>query len=127
MAAKKGKEKKPVTMFYYCMLRKPCLAKDIADLSGLSEDKKEVWTDANICELILENSSLVLEDAAEDFVVEDDLEFLKEKGIVNIYAVTFEDTQKDASMKILKMLAENYDGVLCSDTEDFSPVILGAF
>lgn len=127
MALKKGKEKKPVTMFYYCMFQEPCSAKDIARMSGLAEDRIEVWTESDICELTLDVDALVFENASEDFTAEEDRTFLRQKGIRSVYAVTFADVDEAKAMAILKKTALVKKGIVCSDTEDFTPIVIGSF
>ncbi len=122
-----AKKTEPKMMFYYYMLKEDVKASDLAVCAELPEEKTEVWTEMNLTELILANDSLVLEDAGEDFDSPDDLEFLKEKGIVCIYAVSYSELDEADAISILKKMVQKKGGAICSDTEDFQPLLCGEF
>ena len=91
-------------------------------LTFIPEDKKEIWVELDMMEVILENDSLVFENMMDTFDAEADQAFLKEKAIRNVYAFNYNSKDKDAVVNVMKALYDAFGGFVASDTEDFEPM-----
>lgn len=123
----KGNIKKKYIDLYY-MNDKEILAKDIAGC--LIENKPELaekiecWEEAGVLEVLLEEESsmdmemLVLsKDEKED-------DFLVANKVVCVYSVHTDEAQLRKVKEIFEILVCKCGGLLCSDTADFSPVLV---
>ena len=91
-------------------------------LTFLAEDKKEIWVELDMMEVLLTNDSLVFENMMDTFDAEADQAFLKEKSIKNVYAFNYNTKDKEAVAGVLQALYEAFGGFVASDTEDFEPM-----
>ena len=86
------------------------------------EDKKEIWVELDMMEVILENDSLVFENMMDTFDTQADQQFLTDKNIKVVYAFNYNTKDKEAVKVVLKTLHNVYGGFVASDTEDFTPI-----
>lgn len=91
-------------------------------LTSIPEDKKEIWVELDMMEVILANDSLVFENMMDTFDADTDQAFLKEKSIQNVYAFNYNTKDKDAVKEIMTVLQGSFGGFIASDTEDFEPM-----
>ena len=91
-------------------------------LTSIPEDKKEIWVELDMMEVILANDSLVFENMMDTFDADADQAFLKEKSIQNVYAFNYNTKDKDAVKEIMAVLQGAFGGFIASDTEDFEPM-----
>lgn len=91
-------------------------------LTSVPEDKKEIWVELDMMEVILSNDSLVFENMMDTFDAETDQTFLTDKAIKNVYAFNYNTKDKEAVESILKVLHNAFGGFVASDTEDFEPM-----
>ena len=85
------------------------------------EDKKEIWVELDMMEVILENDSLVFENMMDTFDVESDQQFLTDKNIKVVYAFNYNTKDKEEVKKVIQALYNAFGGFIASDTEDFEP------
>jgi hypothetical protein len=102
-------------------------AKDIADLL---QDAKgitvELWEEMNVLELELSNQNSVdFEPLDTHFSNPSDAAFIKNRGIMTIFAVSVREEDFQELKAIFEVVVLQYNGFLCSDTEDFQPVHVG--
>lgn len=91
-------------------------------LTLIPEDKKEIWTELDMMEVMLTNDSLVFENMMDTFDAPTDQAFLKEKGIKTVYAFNYNDKDQNAVAGVMKQLYDAFGGFIASDTEDFAPM-----
>lgn len=93
-----------------------------AVLTNLPEDKKEIWVELDMMEVILQNDSLVFENMMDTFDAESDQAFLSNNGIKKVYAFNYNTKDKEAVADVLKELHTAFGGFVASDTENFEPM-----
>lgn len=91
-------------------------------LTSVPEDKKEIWVELDMMEVVLANDSLVFENMMDTFDSEEDQAFLANKAIKNVYAFNYNTKDKDAVKEIMVALGNAFGGFVASDTEDFEPM-----
>ena len=91
-------------------------------LVSLPEDKKEIWVELDMMEVILEADSLIFENMMDTFDTESDQAFLAAKGIKVVYAFNYNTKDKEAVVRVLKELHSTFGGFIASDTEDLEPM-----
>ncbi len=91
-------------------------------LTSIPEDKKEIWVELDMMEVILANDSLVFENMLDTFDAEADQAFLNAKAIKTVYAFNYNTKDKDAVKEIMVALQSAFGGFVASDTEDFEPM-----
>jgi hypothetical protein len=126
----KNFDQKPVikTMELLYMTPSEIRAKDIADLL---QDAKgitvELWEEMNVLELELSNQNSVdFEPLDTHFSNPSDAAFIKNRGIMTIFAVSVREEDFQELKAIFEVVVLQYNGFLCSDTEDFQPVHVGS-
>lgn len=100
----------------------------VKQLSGLITDQSitvELWDELNIMELELSNQNQVdFEMITTGFSEPEDTIFLEKHNIKTIYAVTLEQSDLAIMKPYFAKLVENFGGLVCSDTQDFKPIIV---
>lgn len=86
------------------------------------EDKKEIWVELDMMEVLLENDSLVFENMMDTFDTQADQQFMMDKNIKVVYAFNYNTKDKEAVSAVLKTLHHAFGGFVASDTEDFTPM-----
>ncbi|MDF2486023.1 MAG: hypothetical protein K0R46_2191 [Herbinix sp.] len=126
----KNYDQKPVikTLELLYMTPSEIRAKDIADLL---QDAKgitaELWEEMNVLELELSNQNSVdFEPLDTHFSNPSDAAFIKNRGIMTIFAVCVKEEDFQELKAIFEVIVLQYNGFLCSDTEDFQPVHVGS-
>lgn len=88
----------------------------------VSEEKIEVWRELNLMEVILDNDSLIFQDASECFVDPLDLEFIHGHKIKTMYQISYDAADSEAVKKIMSEIITHKGGFICSDTDSFEPI-----
>lgn len=93
----------------------------------LLEDERltlEVWEDAGVLEVTFNNkSSLDFEMIKPYFKDKEGDEYLKKNDIHTLYMVTFQASDYDLVLPLMKAITKNLGGFFCEDTYDFSNLI----
>lgn len=91
-------------------------------LTNYPEDKKEIWVELDMMEVVLEADSLIFENMMDTFDADSDQAFLAEKGVKVVYAFNYNTRDKEAVVGVLKELHSVFGGFVASDTEDLEPI-----
>ncbi len=91
-------------------------------LTSYPEDKKEIWVELDMMEVILESDSLVFEHMTDTFDTEGDRAFLDKHGVKVVYAFNYNTNDKEAVVHVLTELHNVFGGFIASDTEDLEPI-----
>lgn len=127
-AAKKGKKVasakkivKNIVEFYY-MTNKKMDAKLLSQcITVVPPEQVEVWTELNLMEVVMENDSLIFQDARECFIDPLDLEFIKEHQFETIYQISYDERDELLVRHVLREILQCCGGRVCADTDDFEP------
>lgn len=92
-------------------------------LDFLPREALEIWTEVNLLEITLENTTLTFEDMMEQMESPEDVQLLAKLQASQVYACDYETSDKAAVRKIMDTLIGKFGGFLASDTEDFEPFI----
>lgn len=85
-------------------------------------DDVEIWEEAGVLEIpIGEKSSFDVESAQIHPKDEITLQFAAERGIKNVFMVTFVPEDYEKAEQIMKQIMLKFGGLFCGDTEDFMP------
>lgn len=97
-------------------------------VTGYPEEKKEIWTELDMMEVVLPIDSLIFENMMDTFDSAEDQAFLQEKGIQVVYAFNYNTRDKEAVKAVLAEIHRAFGGFVASDTEDLEPTFeVGAF
>lgn len=97
----------------------------VRDLEGAvtsyPEEKKEIWTELDMMEVVLPTDSLIFENMMDTFDSPEDQTFLQDKGIQVVYAFNYNTKDKEAVKAVLAEIHSAFGGFVASDTEDLEP------
>lgn len=95
----------------------------IAELSKeVKFGETELWAELNVLELILaEKSGADFAMLINSFEDECDMDFIVDRGIKSIFAVTFNNCTLEDFKPFVQHLLEKWKGIFCADTFDFNP------
>lgn len=112
---------KNIVEFYY-MTGKKVDAKSLSMcITAVPSEQVEVWTELNLMEVVMENDSLIFQDARECFIDPLDLEFIKEHHFETIYQISYDDRDELLVRHVLREILQCNGGMVCADTDDFEP------
>lgn len=84
----------------------------------------EVWVEAGVLEVgVAEKLSIDIEQCELDLGDEYSNEFIADNGINSVFYISFKSSEEEKCMPILKEMLTRLDGMLCADSDDFSPII----
>lgn len=84
----------------------------------------EVWVEAGVLEVgVEEKLSIDIEQCELDLGDEYSNEFIADNGINSVFYISFKSSEEEKCMLILKEMLTRLDGMLCADSDDFSPII----
>ena len=107
----------------YYLTPEEVTAKDLSlAIHSVAADHIEVWRELNIMEVVLENDSLVFEDATSVWEDADDLLFLSRHHIKSSFYTDYSSLDEQAVQAVYTELLAAFGGMLCSETEDFRPI-----
>ena len=116
------KNVKKILEFYY-MAPREMTAKELSRcVTIIPEEQVEVWNELNLVEVILENDSLIFQDARECFVDPLDQEFISAHDIKTIYQISYDAQDQLTVRRVMKEILGRMGGMICSDTDDFEPM-----
>jgi len=105
---------------YYCITKENTDAAAIYQALLQAGADAELWDELQILEIVMEGGSMDLERIS-DFDSDADQEFLRSHQVQSVYAVTLPETLLQDAGRWFQVLTAF--GFICSDTEDFMPVI----
>lgn len=121
----KMKTKKPVKKVkmpgeWFLMLRKETGIEEIKAV--LPEDADiEIWKEAGVITVMLdEENAMDIEQLEADLGDEFSNQYMKNHGVICLYAISFKAEKYDLAKKYLDKLAGALDGFVCPDTDDFT-------
>lgn len=109
--------------FLYLLPERVTAPKLAAALDFFEARRIEVWTEVNLMELTLTNSTLTFEDLMPDLTEEADQVLLAQMGMGQVYACDYEAADAAEVRKIMECLRARYGGIFASDTRDFQPFL----
>ncbi|HIQ98789.1 MAG TPA: hypothetical protein IAB23_03810 [Candidatus Scybalocola faecavium] len=116
------KSPKKILEFYYMIPGETCAKELSRYITTVDEEKIEIWTELNLMEVIMENDSLIFQDAWKCFVDPLDQEYIQDHGIKTIYQISYDERDLPCVRQVMKELLNKAGGRICSDTDDFEPV-----
>ncbi len=100
----------------------------IKDLEKPLLDKLEeihVWPEIGIMELNMPSGIITdVETMTEFMEEEEDIKFMEERQIQSVYALTVAEEGLSELMDYVKIWIREYGGLLCSDSDDFTPIYI---
>ena len=98
------------------------LAKACEKLGG----SVEIWNELGIIEVELEDNMILdITWFDEGFDHEEDIKFIKEHGLSSCFTVHVTDENTKTLNQLFEKIIEQFGGILCEDSEDFTPILLG--
>lgn len=120
---KTSSRQEPVVTNWYIMFEDVVPAKLIAQhLEELGYGEIDVWSDINILTLELEPKVSLDLEPMEPFDDPSDVAFVNENKIQTIYALTLSNGLGKAEKKVVHEILEKWNGLVCGDSEDFTPI-----
>lgn len=109
---------------WYYMNQLEMSVEDLAKGFDSTEFDVEVWPEAGVIEVgVEEKLSIDIEQCELDMGDEYSNEFIANNGINSVFYISYKSSEKDKCMPILQDILHKLDGMLCADSEDFSPII----
>ncbi|MDO5292806.1 MAG: hypothetical protein Q4F05_08650 [bacterium] len=94
---------------------------------GLSEAEKDsfqFWPQIGIMEITLPSEKVVDVETMNGFMDnEEDVAFMNQHGIKNVYAITVEESAIDEFEPLARKWMDAFGGFVCSDSDDFMPMV----
>lgn len=116
------KSAKKILEFYY-MSPAEMTAKELSlCVEAVPQESVEVWNELNLVEVVLENDSLIFQDARECFVDPLDQAYIRSRNIKTIYQISYDESDAPLVKKVMRDILLQKGGMVCSDTDDFEPV-----
>ncbi len=120
---KGSSNQKPVISNWYIMFEEIVSAKMIAEqLEELGYTEIDVWSEINILELELAPKVTMDFEPMEPFEEPSDVSFINENKIKTVYALTLSNGLEAAEKKAIRGILEKFNGLVCGDSDDFSPI-----
>ena len=120
VAGAKKTVKKIVEFYYMTEERTDAKALSLC-ITSVPQEQIEVWTELNLMEVVMENDSLIFQDARECFVDPLDLEFIKEHHFETIYQISYDEKDELLVRLLMGEVLAGKGGRICADTDDFEP------
>ena len=123
--SKKNESKKSKNLELLYMAKQEVTVKDLEKPLLDKLEEIHVWPEIDVMELNLRSGYIAdVETLTEYMDDEEDLKFMEEKHIKSVYAITVEETGMSELMEYVKCWIQEYGGLLCSDSDDFTPIYL---
>ena len=94
----------------------------IRKLYEVFTDKAELWEDAGVIEISMNETGLFDIESTEihpkDEII---LQFADEQGAKCVFLATFAPDEYENAQVVMQQILEKFGGVFCADTEDFQP------
>ena len=98
----------------------------VADIKAQLKDinqETEIWEEAGVLEIILEEAgSMDMEAIEDDFEDEYSRAFLEEHQVKRLFYVTIKPEVYDKAKEVMEAICGKLGGFFCGDTEDFTPI-----
>ena len=120
---KKTEVKKKVNLELLYMTDQVVDVKDFERVLAV-EAKTEihVWPEIGIMEFNMPSTATADFETMTDYMSdEEDLQFMKERNVNTVYAITIDQEAFEEFLPYMKKLVLELGGFLCSDSDDFSP------
>ena len=85
----------------------------------------ELWNDLGIIEVVKDKMILDITWFDEGFEHEEDIKFIQENGLSSCFTVHITDECTDKLYDLFKQITKQFGGILCEDSEDFTPILVG--
>ena len=120
----KGDAKKPdVPSNWFYMSENEIGVADIKTQLDKIELETEIWEEAGVLEIILEEAgSMDMEAIEDDFEDEYSRAFLEEHQVKGLFYVTIKPEVYDKAKEVMEVICGKLGGFFCGDTEDFTPI-----
>lgn len=114
---------KKVLMELLYMTPEKVVARDLEKaITEEMEMEVHVWEELDILEVTLSSGQTVDIETMTEYIDDPlDLEYMKERNVQTIYAVTVEEVAMEEFLPIMRIITEKLGGFLCSDSDDFMP------
>lgn len=123
MAKKIGKKVSNLELLF--MAKEEVTVKDLEKCLLDKLEEIHVWPEIGIMELTLSDEKTAdVETLTEYMDDEEDLKFMEEQQIKSVYAITVGEDALEELKDCVKCWIEEYGGLLCSDSDDFTPFYL---
>lgn len=125
MSKKPSINKKSRVLELLYMAREEVSVKDLERVSDNQLKEIHVWPEVGIMELTLPSGPVVDVETLTEFMnQEEDLKFMQDRQLKSVYAITVEEEALKELMGYVKNWIQEYGGLLCSDSDDFTPFYL---
>lgn len=126
LGAKKPEIKKIEMLHLFYMAPVEVTVKQLSELMEADQDLSiEVWDALEIMEIERSNKNYIdFEPMDINFDHPDDKAFLEAHSIKTIYAITLNVEDKESMMKHFESMVEQFGGLVCTDSDDFQPMIV---
>lgn len=122
--SKEKKSSSTAPQGWYYMSQQEITVSELAKALDESRYDIEVWVDAEVLEIgVEEKVSVDVEDCELDLGDEYSNDFLAQNEVKSLFYVSFPATAGDVCKPVLKEIVVALGGMFCKDTEDFTPVI----
>lgn len=120
---KNSNDQKPVITNWYIMFEEVVTAKMIADeLAEIGYTEIDFWNEIDILELVIAPKVTMDFEPMEPFRDPSDVSFVNENKIQTIYALTLSNGLEGEEKKAIRGILLKFKGLLCGDSEDFTPI-----
>jgi hypothetical protein len=118
-------DKKYIDLFY--MTPSEVTAMDLAVFfQDGNKISAELWPEMNILEVeLLNENSVDFEPVEISFQDPSDAAFIKNRKIHTIFNIHLCDSDLDSMSAYFELITDKYDGFICADSADFTPVYAG--
>ena len=107
---------------YLYMLPVEVTVEDLLPVIEAPEEKKDVWHELDLMEVMLGHDGLIFENFMDCFDTKSDQAFLRENGVKKVYAFSYDSLDKAAAAKAVREIHATFGGFIASDTKDLQPV-----
>ena len=120
-------KEKAVLLDLFYMTPGEVTIKEMSDyLKEHGEVMVDYWEEMEVFEVSKSGlEPMTFEKSRVEFGHPSDLAFLKNRGIQSIFVVTAEEKTLEGLKECLEKLVTQFDGFICSDSEDFKPFYFG--
>lgn len=120
--AKKSVVKKSRNLELLYMAKQEVTVKELEQPLLNKLEEIHVWPEIGIMELTLPSGKIADVEILTDYMTEEeDLQFMQEREIKSVYAMTIEEDALEELIPYVQCWIADFGGFLCSDSDDFTP------
>lgn len=112
----------------FLMLKENVNVKELQNIiiEKFKDIENDIWSELNVMQLELKDGNFIdwAEMKDESAFDANDKKYIEDKGFQSVYCITYEPENLDIVLEIIKIIFENHNGILASDTDDFEPILL---